>query len=74
MTQNSHDNERALIAWVRRAHSTRLHEAYGRTGRTWIRILILRELARRAKRAALVGGDVELGRTAFRTTYDRNGS
>jgi hypothetical protein len=44
-----HEQDRALLRWVRRAATFDLHLAYTRCRRPWVAIAISRELARRRK-------------------------
>jgi len=39
-----HEQDRALLRWIRRALTFELHQAYTRCRRPWIRAAITREL------------------------------
>jgi hypothetical protein len=50
---SKHEQDRALLRWIRRANTFDLHLAYTRCKRTWIQCAISRELTRRKREEAL---------------------
>lgn len=60
---SKHEQERALLRWIRRACEFDLHLAYTRAKRPWIQVAISRELERRRRetKALQVRSELQTG-------------